>query len=680
MSYRVGVDIGGSFTDFCVLEEETRRLISLKVLSTPFAPGQEVVDGIRELERRFGIRPADISYFTHGTTVGINSVIQRKGIDLWLFATEFFCDVLEMARLKMPDPYDIFSRRPAPLVPRHKVLGIRERMLADGTVDVPLDRESLAAAVETAQRAGAEGIVVSFLHAYRNPAHEREAIELITELAPEIAVSSATEVWPAVREYERTMTALVAGYVQPRVSHYLSSLQRALSEIGVPAEAFITTSNGGVMRAELGKKRCAQMLLSGTASGVIGASYVAAMCGRKNVMSFDVGGTSVDVAFIIDGKAQYGTGELVGEFPIFIPTVSVTSVGEGGGSIARLDRQGVLKVGPESAGSTPGPACYGKGGTQPTITDAFAVCGHIGQADLGYNAIKVDVDKARQALATIASALGLGVEQTAEAVIEVATSGTYVEVAKLVSRYGLDPADFSLVAFGGAGPMLACFLARELGIKEVVVPPTPGVLSAFGGLVADIKSDFIRTVYLDMEPTVLDRLKESYDKLKVKATDWLTNEQAYEGPATLLYSAEMRYRGQSYEIEVPFDESWIENGDWNRLIGAFHSEHERIYGYSDPASAAQIMNLRLVIVGTVPRPELPSAPLREAVPVPARQGRLFLSGRWLDAPLYERSELKPGHRFEGPAVVMQADATTCIPESFAADVDSFGNLCIRPTN
>ena len=304
----------------------------------------------------------------------------------------------------------------------------------------------------------------------------------------------------------------------------------------------ITKSNGGVMSAALGKTQCAQMLLSGTAAGVIGASHVARMTGAANTMSIDIGGTSADVAFIRDGTPQYGIGEMIGEFPIYIPTVSVTSIGEGGGSIAWVDAQGVLKVGPESAGSDPGPACYGKGGTRPTITDAFCVCGFLGQADLGYNAVRIDRDKAVEAVGSVAAQLGREVTETAEAIIRVAVSGMYLEVSKLVSRYGIDPREFTLQAFGGAGPMLACFVARELGMTQVSVPTAPGVLSAFGGLIADIKNDFISTVYCDLD-TGRDTLREEFGRLRDDAMAWLREEQGFEGPATLLYTADMRYRG-----------------------------------------------------------------------------------------------------------------------------------------
>ena len=512
MSYRIGVDIGGTFADFCALDEATGRLATLKVLSTPQEPGREVIAGLAELGSRFGIQPQDIGYFTHGTTVGINSVIQRKGIRLCLFTTENFVDVLELARLKMPDPYHLMSRRAEPLVTRDRVLPVRERMLADGTVDRPLDPASLRRALDQAIALGAEGIVLALLHSYRNPAHEREAQRLIGQWAPQMPVFCSSDVWPIIREYERTATATIHGYVQPVVARYLAALQTALKQAGVAAEAMVTKSNGGVMTAELGKSACLQMLLSGTAAGVIGAGFVARQAGLDKVLSLDIGGTSADVAIIVDGTPTYGSGEMVGDFPIYIPTVSVTSIGDGGGSIAAVSEFGILSVGPESAGSTPGPACYGRGGTRPTMTDAFAVCGVIGHGNIGYDAVAVDVEKARAAVGTVAAKLGRGLEQAAEAIIQVAVSGMYREVGKLASRQGIDPRDFTLLAFGGAGPMLGCFLARELGMRQVLIPTAPGVLSALGGLVADVKNDFISTAYYPLSAAELPRLKADFDQ------------------------------------------------------------------------------------------------------------------------------------------------------------------------
>jgi N-methylhydantoinase A len=353
MTHRVAVDIGGTFTDFCVFDEGTGSLRTLKILSTPETPGKEVITGLHELERRYGQPPKDVSFFTHGTTVGVNTVIQRKGAPLALFTTAEFEDVLVVARLKVPDPYNIFSERPAPLVPRERVYGLAERTLKDGTIETPVDPRNVRDAVAKAVAAGADTIVVALLHSYANPANERRVRKIIAETAPGLAVTLSSDVWPVIREYERTVTSTVAGYVQRRVANYIGSLQEALRDSGVPAKPMITKSNGGIMAAETGKMNPIAMLLSGTASGVIGAADTAARIGASDTLSFDVGGTSADVAVIRDGAPAFGTGEMVGEFPIYVPTVSVTSIGEGGGSIAWVDDFGVLKVGPESAGSTP---------------------------------------------------------------------------------------------------------------------------------------------------------------------------------------------------------------------------------------------------------------------------------------------------------------------------------------
>jgi len=681
MGYRVGVDIGGTFTDFCVFDEASGALATLKVLSRPDLPGAEVTAGIAEIEARYGIPPAAISYFTHGTTVGVNTVIQRKGIRLCLFTTADFEDVLEIARLKMPDPYNLFSRRPEPLVTRERVFPIRERVLVDGSVDTALDEASVHAAIAGVRAVGGEGVVVALLHAYANPAHERRVAEILAAEAPELSVLTASEVWPVIREYERTVTATVAGYVQGRVAHYLGSLQAALAGAGVAAEPMITKSNGGVMTAELGKTQCAQMLLSGTASGVIGAASVAAETGAAAAMSLDVGGTSADVAIIRHGTPQYGIGEMIGDFPIYIPTVSVTSIGEGGGSIAWIDDHGVLKVGPESAGSSPGPAAYGKGGERPTITDAFVVLGFLGQATLGYSAVSMRPDLARAAIGGIAERLGMSAEQAAEAIVRIAVSGMYLEVSKLLSRHGTDPRELSLIAFGGAGPMTACFLARELGMREVVIPRVPGVLSAFGGLIADIKNDFIRTVYVDLAPASLATLRAGFAELRERATRWIRDEHGFDGPIALLHSADLRYRGQSYEIDTPLDAGWLETGDLAAMAAAFHREHERLYEHADSEAPIQVINLRLVVVGTPPKPRF--APVERApaasAPVAAGAAEVFYDGGRHQAAVFERAALLAGHRFDGPAIVTQDDCTTCVLGGFSGRVDDAGNLILTPT-
>ena len=678
MAYRVGVDVGGTFTDFCAFDESTNELHTLKVLSTPDEPGAEVMEGIAALRKRYGVEPGTITYFTHGTTVGVNTVIQRKGVRLCLFTTRNFVDVLEVARLKMPDPYDLHSKRPDPLVSKDRVIPVDERMRADGTVDLPVDEASVEAAVSRARSLGAEGIVLAFINAYRNPANEHTAKAMVGRVAPELPVFCSSDVWSIIREYERTTTAVIHGYVQPRVAHYLDSLQSALGGAGVPAVPLVTKSNGGLMSAELGKSACVQMILSGTAAGVIGASFVSRLSGFGNTMSLDIGGTSADIAFIRDGMPQYGVGEMIGEFPIYIPTVAVTSIGAGGGSIAWVDDLGVLKVGPESAGSSPGPACYGRGGERPTITDAFAVLGYIGQFELVDSAISIDPDMARAAVATVADRVGRGIEETAQAIVDIAVSGMYVEVSKLISRDGIDHREFAMQAFGGAGPMLACFLAKELGMTHVVVPPTPGVLSALGGLIADIKNDFIATVFLDLEEGTMPTILDTWAALEAQARKWLFEEQGYQGEHRLVYSADMRYRGQSYEIETDIEPDHVAQGDMTGIAEAFHRRHEQIYEHADRDAEVQVINLRMVIVGTSPKPEFPESQRVEDTPEPARQLRVFMDGALRRVPLYVRTDLLPGHRFTGPAVIAQSDCTTCVPGGLRGEVDGFGNLILVP--
>lgn len=678
MSYRVGVDIGGSFTDFAVLDERDNTLKTLKVLSRPDSPGSEIATGLAAFQQRDGIDSRAISYFTHGTTVGVNAVIQRKGVRLALFTTEGFSDVLELARLKIPHIHDLFSRRPVPLIPRDRVFPVAERTDRDGTVLQPPQRESVLAAVESARAAGCVGIVIAFLHSYRNGSNERAVREIVNEVAPDLLISCSAEIWPIIREYERTITATINAYVQPLVIRYLQAFELALKERGVTVPPRITKSNGGVMSVAQAKAECVQMVLSGTASGVTGASYLAETCGFDKLLSLDIGGTSADVAVIVNGKPEYGTGEIIGEFPIYIPSVSVTSVGQGGGSLAWIDPLGVLQVGPDSAGSLPGPVCFRRGGTQATATDAFAACGLIGHGDLGYNAVQVDVAAAREAVSVLAKPLGITLEEAAENIIALAVSSMYSDTSGLLSRFGLDPREFWFLAFGGAGPMMGCFLARELNMKGVVVPPTPGVLSALGGLVADLKNDFIRTLYCDLTPSVTAELAEKAALLREEAQNWLEEEYGPGLPRILSFSAEMRYRGQSFEIDVPLEPEWLMEGDTAALSAAFHAHHQRMFGHHDPEAGIQLIALRLVITSPTPKPALVTLAAATGPVEVLQQVEAWLDGRWWQVDVISRATLAAGHHFSGPAIVLQDDCTTCVPPDMTVEVDRFGNLLITP--
>jgi N-methylhydantoinase A len=674
---RVGVDVGGSFTDFAVMVTDPPSLLTLKVLSRPDDPGAEIRQGLTMLEERHGVHPEQIEYFTHGTTVGVNTVIQRTGLKLALFTTRHFEDVLELARLKVPHIHNLFSLRPKPLVPRERVFGVIGRLDAHGREIEPLDEASVHEALESALAAGTQGVLISFLHSYRDGTHERRACAIVERLARGLPCFCASEIWPIIREFERTITGTISSYVQPAVAHYLDRFEQTLGQMSVSAPLRITKSNGGVMGSKQARAECVQMILSGTASGVIGAAYVAETAGFDMVLSLDVGGTSADVAIIVDGKPQYGVGERIGDFQIHIPSVSVTSIGQGGGSIARLDENGVLQVGPESAGSSPGPAGYARGGTRPTLTDAMAVCGLLGHAALGYGAVLFDRGLSIKAFRPLAKSLGVPVEDVAASVIELAVSGMYADTSALMSRFGVDPREFSLLAFGGAGPMLACFLARELNVPRIIIPFSPGVLSALGGLVADLKNDFISTVYAELDPAGLDGLARHYARLAQRARDWMRHDQGQEGDATLSCTIDMRYRGQSFEISTAVESEWIESQRLEVIRKAFEAEHERLYGHADGAAAVQIISLRVTIAAKVPRPPLSRLPAAErAEPVPTKTLLVWLDGAWQDAALFERKQLKSGHSFRGPAIITQDDCTTCVPAGHSVLVDQFGNLII----
>lgn len=676
MGLRIGVDIGGSFTDFAVFDEETGRLQSLKVFSRPDEPGQEVLQGMNELANRYGIDPAEINYFTHGTTVGVNAVVQKKGSELGLITNLHFEDVLALGRLKTPDMYSLHSLRPDPLIAREHVFGVDGRLNAAGNEIAPIDVTSVQQAIDGLLKAGCEGVVISLLHAYRNPVHEYQVKDLIQQEIPGFFVCCSSDVWPTIREFERTQTAVIGAYVQPRVSHYLGALQQALAQAGVNAELKVTKSNGGVMSAESGKSDCVQMILSGTASGVMGAAWVARQCDRANVMSLDIGGTTADVALIVDGQPQYDTGEYIGDYQIHIPSVSVTSIGDGGGSIARVDPFGVLKVGPESAGSTPGPVCYGRGGTQPTITDAFVTLGILGQAKLGYNAVDVDIGAAKAVIATLASRLALSVEATAEAIIHVSVSGMFAGISRLVSRFGIDPRAFSLMPFGGAGPMMACYLARAMNMREVLVPLTPGVLSALGGLVADVKNDFVRITYYDLTAETLIALENECQLLEKKAQAWLSNEVGASASGQFTVSAEMRYKGQSFEIETPLNRNDIQQGTISTIREAFHSEHARLYGYSDRLASIQVVSLRLVVSFETPKPYLELLTYAPGAPVASSHIDVWMESAYHHVPLYRRDALTSGQQFNGPAVIAQEDTTVTVLPDFSVRVDALGNLIL----
>ncbi len=673
--YHLGIDIGGTFTDLSLFDSLTGQIIGLKTPTVPANPARGVADGLDLLEEQ-GIALEEIGYFVHGTTIGVNTIIQRRGARIALLVTEGFRDVLELARLRLPAPWDFYGQRPAPLLPREQVVPVRERMRHNSAVETPLTDDEIARVIAELRALGVEGVAICLLHAYANPAHERAMETALAEHAPELFVSSSSDVWPQMREYERALVTVMNAYVRPPLVHYLNDLETMLRTRGVTARPYLTRSNGGIMTTTAAKEHPVQTLLSGPASGVTGALGAARQAGFTEVITFDMGGTSADVALVTSGEIEFSREAVVGEFPLFLPVVGVVSIGAGGGSIAWLDGAGVLKVGPRSAGADPGPACYGLGGTEPALSDAFLLCGLLNPERFAGKA-RLDVEAARAAIAPLAEALGLTAEEAAGAIVRVALATMYTELSGVLERRGVDPRDFTLVAFGGAGPVIACLLAEEMQIPRILVPTSPGTLCALGALKADIAADFIRSVHWAFSISMGADLLAAMDELEDQAGAWLEHEAPAVETTSLRWTADMRYVGQSHEIETKIDPAALRAGDSTTLANAFHAAHRRIYNHDDPKAAVEMINLRVRAIGQLPRrlerdPELASTTAGK----PTGSREIAIAGQTRTASVYPRDDLGRGQRIPGPAIVEQADTTTFIPPGWHADVDRIGNLVI----
>ena len=675
---RLGVDIGGTFTDFALLDEASGALTVLKVPSTPARPSGSVVAGIEDLRRRHRLDTAAIGAFVHGTTLAVNTIIERKGARAALLITRGFRDVLNIGRHRIPDVFNFFAELPAPLVPRARVIEVAERTLADGRVVERPDDAVIAAVVDALMADGVTAIAVCYLHSYKNPANELATRRVIEARAPQLFVSVSAELWPQMREYERALVAVMNAYVGQRMSVYFDDLERGLRGLGVGAPVLSTKSNGGVMTASEAGLRPVETLLSGPAAGVIGASFVARQAGHERVITFDMGGTSADVA-VVDGEPRFSTENFVGDFPVIMPAIDVSSIGAGGGSVAWTDRDGVLKVGPHSAGASPGPACYGQGGTEPTVTDAYVALGVVDPARFLGGSVPLDPRLARTALATLGGRLGLDVPATAEAVLRVATSQMYAALVPLMARKAVDLDRFALLPFGGAGPTHGFLLAREVGIQRVIVPPNPGVLCAIGSLIADVRRDFVHTVYTALrrgqEPALLRSMRDAFRSLAAKGAQWLAGQGLDVERTHGVWSLDLRYLGQSFELTVPVSADDVADESGEALRRRFHASYFQVYGFTDEAADLEILNLRATAIGVTRKPAVaaPRAPAAGASP-PARERRVFLDGRWLAARVVDRDALAPWTSLAGPAIIEQYDTTVLVPPGFTVTLDRNGNL------
>jgi N-methylhydantoinase A len=597
-----------------------------------------------------------------------------------MLVTRGFRDLLTIGRSRLPDIFDLSIERPPPLVPRRLVRAIDERMLASGEVRRPLNEQEVLAAVDELLADGIEALTVTFLHSYRNPAHERRAKEIINARHPDLYVSLSSQTWPQIREYERGLISAVNAYVGRKMDAYFGSLQEEVAATGLPARLLSTKSNGGIMTADSARSVPVETLSSGPASGVIGASYVGRMAGFDKLLPIDMGGTSTEVA-VVDGNIRFANENRVGALEIGLPSVDVSSIGAGGGSIAWIDAAGVLKVGPQSAGSEPGPACYDRGGTQPTITDAYVTLGVLDPDNFLGGELKLKAELSHKAIDTLGAALGLDRVRTAEAILRVATSNMFSELVPLMARKGVDVSEFALLCYGGAGPTHGFLLAKEVGIQRVLVPKSPGTLCALGSLVADAKSDFIASMHkslpLDGDPEgALAEMRRLRDGLRERALGWLEAERIGVTAKRIEVSADMRYAGQAFEVTTDLSDIDLDAADAAAALRQrFDESYRAIYGQAE-RKPLEIINVRVTVVGQTYKPPLASIgeAKRSDVAKPASRRKVFLDGEVFDVGVFRRADLAWGERFDGPAIIEQYDTTVFVPPGFACEVDRYGTI------
>lgn len=682
MTYRLGIDIGGTFTDLSLLDEATGRLHTHKLPSTPQSPSQAVVTGVAELTGRLGASAGSVSSFVHGTTIGLNAVLERRGAKVALVVSAGNRDLLELARLRKPNQFDLRSKVPEPLVPRRRVVELPIRLDREGCVVVPVSEAALDECAQRLLALDVEVVAVCLLNAFAGPQHEVAVVRALEARLPGLMVSRSTALWPEAREYERGIVTVLNAYVQPIMSRYVQALRRDAERVGLRTKLYLTRSNGGVMSAETAATLPVQTLLSGPAAGVVGAAFVGRACGVLDAITCDIGGTSADVSIIRGGEPVHSTDAGIGDFPIVMPAVDVFAVGAGGGSIARFDALGLLKLGPQSAGAIPGPAAYGQGGEQPTTTDAYLVCGFLDPDRFLGGAMRLRVELAARALAPIAERLGVDGRTAAEAVLSIGTSNMSTSLLPMLTKRGIDPRDFTLIPYGGAGATHACLLADDLGITRILVPPSPGTLCALGAMIADLKSDYIRSLRRPLAQVSDAELQSTFAELEHQAGAWLAGEQAQLEGVEFALAADMRYVGQAFELEVRL--SGVATAqDVRGLAQAFADGYAALYGAAQPGSPIEIVNLRARITGRRPTFDLIDLPraARGSAPEPVDRRPIRYGGRDHDARVYRRDSLRAGHRFEGPAIVEQFDTTTVVGPGFNVEVHAKGALLLtrKPT-
>jgi N-methylhydantoinase A len=678
---RIAVDIGGTFTDLAAFDEKGGVLSFGKALSTH----QALAQGIQHTLGGAGVKVEDAYIFLHGTTIGINTLLERTGAQTALLITHGFRDIYEIGRINRPDAYNLFFGKHEPLVKRSSRFEVTERMLADGSIHLPLDEAQVRQVARDLKARGIESVAILLLHSYRNPAHEQRVEALVREEIPGVFVSSSHQLSQEYREFERASTVAANAYIGPRVDRYLGELDRQLRADRFGGEFYVVQSTGGLFPVEEARRECVRMLESGPAAGVIGAQAICHQLGLPDAIAFDMGGTTAKAGVISEGRPLTTGAALIGGYeralPIQIPMMDIFEVGTGGGSIARLAEGKALRVGPQSAGSMPGPACYGRGGTEPTVTDANLVLGRLdGEHFLG-GEMKLDTDAAKRAIADrVAVPLGLDVMEAAEGILRIATTAMSYAVKGVTTERGLDAGKFAMITYGGAGPLHASAIAREIGIRRVLIPFSPGHFSAYGMLFSDLRRDYVRSCFQRLATAPFEAIEGLY--AEVETIGRRAVEESAVRPKRILIQryADMRYVGQEHAVTVELDRALFAKQDRAAIKQAFDAVHEQRYGTCAPKELAEMVSLRVTVLGEVPKP--PKIELAHGSKVPSKEAMsrrklvYFRGPGFVETPVYARDRLLAENRIAGPALIEEHGSTTVIAPGDSAVIDGMGNIDI----
>jgi len=682
MSYRLGVDVGGTFTDFLLYNEKTGALQLPKTPSTPADQSIGVLTGIQKIASQAGIDPNEIALILHGTTVATNAVLEGKGAKVGLLTTSGFEQTLHVARGQTPGPLAgwIIMQKPDPLAPLEFTRGLSARISARGDEMAPLDEVQVRRFIAELHGHGIQALTVSLLNAFANGAHEKRVKAIALEMYPDLPVTVSTDILPEFREYERTLTTVMNSYVRPKMRVYLNGMRQKLTDAQLKGTMHIVRSDGGVMSLEAAAESPVNTLLSGPSGGAVASAYIGELTGFKNVLSFDMGGTSTDVAISFGGEPNIQRETRVGYYPVKAPSVDVRTIGAGGGSIAHVPLTGALRVGPQSCGAEPGPACYGAGGTEPSVTDANVVLGYLPPKLLG-GEMPLKPELAIQAVQKVAEALGLPLKQAAEGIYDIVNENMFGALRLVSVQKGYDPRQFALVALGGAGPLHANALSMLSGSWPSIIPTTPGVLSALGFLHSDIRNEFSRTVIRTMDQMDRTAVKKDLQTLGRDATAWLTSEKIAASNRRIRYQMDLRYHRQGYEFPIDVELASLDKTDgFAEVVRRFKDVHQQNYGFNIE-HPIEVVNLRAVAVGIVPKVELEKKKRKSpAKPTPTEKHRITYRGKTVDAPIYDRYALQAGDRISGAAVITQNDTTTLILPGHVGVVDDYLNILIWPAN